>query len=344
MRRAERSRDWSIPVFINRQVSQRMPDKTVCVVIVNYNAGAMLTECVRSVLASTVPVKVCVSDNGSQDDSIAFLRSSIGDIPQLVITENEENLGFAKGNNVVLGLCHSEYVLVLNPDCIIEPDALERMIEAMERHPEAGMAGCLIVNPDGSEQPGCRRFVPTPWRSMVRVLHLHELIRNHPRFQSFTMTGLPLPKTPVFVEAISGAFMFVRRETLATVGAMDEEYFLHCEDLDWCMRFQRAERKILFVPNVRVVHWKGLTSKAHPVVVEYHKHRGMVHFYNKFFRHQYPGALMVLVVMAVWLRFVAKMGWIWTRGLFTTRHSVRPAAVSASMMLKWEQRRKASES
>lgn len=292
--------------------------KSACVVIVNYNAGAMLTECVRSVLASTVPVKVCVSDNGSADDSIAYLRTSIGDIPQLVIVENEENLGFAKGNNVVLGLCHSEYVLVLNPDCIIEPDALERMIEAMEQHPEAGMAGCLIVNPDGSEQAGCRRLVPTPWRSMVQVLHLHQIIKNHPRFQSFMMADLPLPGTPEPVEAISGAFMLVRREALEAVGPMDGDYFLHCEDLDWCMRVRQAGWKILFVPHVRVVHWKGLSSRASPVVIEYHKHCGMVRFYNKFFRHQYPGALMVLVVIAVWLRFVAKTGWIWTRDLFTT--------------------------
>lgn len=318
--------------------------KSVCVVIVNYNGGATLTECVRSLLASTVPVGIVVSDNSSQDDSIAFLRASVTDAPQLSIIENGENLGFAKANNIALARCRNDYVLVLNPDCIVEPDTLEKMIEVMEQHLEAGMASCLIVNPDGSEQAGCRRFVPTPWRSMVRVLHLHQVIKNHPRFQSFIMTGLPLPRTPEPVEAISGAFMLVRREAFEAVGLMDENYFLHCEDLDWCMRFRQAGWKILFVPHVRIVHWKGLSSRASPVVIEYHKHRGMVRFYNKFFRHQYPDALMVLVVIAVWLRFVAKMGWIWTRDLFTTRHSGRPAAVSASVMLKWEQRRKASES
>jgi GT2 family glycosyltransferase len=106
---------------------------------------------------------------------------------------------------------------------------------------------------------------------------------------------------------------------------MDDNYFLHCEDLDWCMRFRQAGWKILFVPQVRVVHWKGFSSKANPVVVEYHKHCGMVRFYKKFFRHQYPGALMVLVVIAVWLRFVAKSGWIWVRKLFGTRQSSQGA-------------------
>jgi len=183
------------------------------------------------------------------------------------------------------------------------------------------MGTCLIVNPDGSEQAGCRRMVPTPWRSMVRVLHLHRIIRNHPRFRSFTMADLPLPRAPEPVEAISGAFMFARREALATVGLMDENYFLHCEDLDWCMRFRQAGWKILFVPQVRVMHWKGLSTKANPMLCEYHKHCGMVRFYRKFFRHQYPGALMVLVVMAVWLRFFAKTGWMMVRKLLRLRPS-----------------------
>jgi GT2 family glycosyltransferase len=311
--------------------------KSVCVVIVNYNGGATLTECVRALLASTVSVGIFVSDNGSKDDSIAFLRASVLDAPQITIVGNGKNLGFAKANNLVLARCRNDYVLVLNPDCIVEPDTLEKMIAVMEQHPEAGMASCFIVNPDGSEQVGCRRRVPTPWRSMVRVLHLHQLIKNHPRFKSFMMAGLPLPRAPESVEAISGAFMFVRREALEAVGLMDENYFLHCEDLDWCMRFRQAGWKILFVPHVRVVHWKGLSARANPVVIEYHKHRGMVRFYNKFFRHQYPGALMIVVVIAVWLRFVAKTGWIWLRGLFTLRHYRELAAGSPAARYQHDQ-------
>lgn len=300
--------------------------KSVSVVIVNYNGGAVLTESVRSVLQSSVPLKIYVSDNGSHDESIAYLRSELGNHPLLEIKENHDNLGFARGNNIVLPLCGGDYLLFLNPDCIVEPDTLEQMVEVMEQHPEAGMAGCLLVNPDGTEQVGCRRFVPTPWRSMVRVLRLSALIKDHPRFQPFTMKGLPLPEAPVPIEAISGAFMLVRREALESVGPMDENYFLHCEDLDWCMRFRQAGWKILFVPQVRAVHWKGLSSKAHPVAVEYHKHRGMVHFYNKFFRHQYPGGLMVLVVAAVCLRFMAKAAWISTRRVFPPHRSAQSAA------------------
>jgi GT2 family glycosyltransferase len=120
------------------------------------------------------------------------------------------------------------------------------------------------------------------------------------------MAGLPLPTKPVSVEAISGAFMLVRRSALEAVGPMDDGYFLHCEDIDWCMRFRAIGLKILFVPYISIIHWKGFSSTARPIRVELHKHRGMIRFYYKFFRHQYPGILMYIVVVAVWLRFFAK--------------------------------------
>jgi hypothetical protein len=120
------------------------------------------------------------------------------------------------------------------------------------------------------------------------------------------LLGTPLPDRPVEVEAISGAFMLVRRSALEKVGPLDEGYFLHCEDLDWCMRFKQAGYQILFVPDVVVSHVKGGCSVNRPVFVEWHKHKGMIRFYRKFFRQRYPGVLMGLVFAAVWARFLVK--------------------------------------
>lgn len=293
-------------------------NKSVAVVIVNYDGGALLTECVRSVLLSTVPVQIYVSDNGSKDDSVSYLRSSLGPHPRLNIIENHANLGFAKANNVVLPLCRGDHVLFLNPDCIIQPDTLERMRAVMEAYPRAGIAGCLIRNPDGTEQAGCRRFVPTPWRAFVRVFRLSRIFRNHPRFSSFVLTGQPLPAHPTPVEAISGAFMFVRRSAMEYVGPMDEGYFLHCEDLDWCMRFRQAGFTILFVPDVEIVHAKGVGSARHPVRVEWHKHKGMIRFYRKFFQRRYPTLLLFMVIAAVWVRFAALAANLAIRNFFST--------------------------
>ena len=275
----------------------------VSIIVVNFNGGELLAECVRAVLASTVPVEVLVSDNGSTDGSIALLQQAIVDA-RLHIEENHQNLGFAAANNRVIPLAKGDYLLILNPDCLIRPDTLELMLQQLELHPDVGMAGCLIRNPDGSEQAGCRRRVPTPWRTLVRLLGLDRIFPNHPKFESIVMHQKPLPVEPAFKEALSGAFMLLRRTTMEEVGLMDEGYFLHCEDLDWCMRFRQKGWKILFVPHVEVIHAKGACSHARPVRVEWYKHKGMVRFYRKFFRHQYPLPLMLLVALAVWGRFL----------------------------------------
>ena len=158
---------------------------TVSVVVVNYNAGALLSETVRSVLASTVPVEVFVVDNGSSDDSIKVLRDHIGPDPRLSIIETGRNLGFAKAANIGLRRASADYCLLLNPDCLVQPDTLEKVINSILLDPEVGVAGCLIRNPDGSEQAGGRRSVPTPWRSFVRVLHLDKWLPTNPRWRTF---------------------------------------------------------------------------------------------------------------------------------------------------------------
>jgi GT2 family glycosyltransferase len=174
------------------------------------------------------------------------------------------------------------------------------------------MAGCLLCNPDGSEQRGGRRRLPTLSTAFERVLKFNRLFPG--RQSGFDLAGTPLPAEPVEVEAISGAFMFVRKAGLDAVGAMDEGYFLHCEDLDWCMRFKLAGWKILFVPDVRVTHAQGSSSRNTPVAVEYHKHRGMLRYYRKFHRSTYPLVLFWLVTLAVWSRFAAKAVWLTLTG------------------------------
>ncbi len=297
----------------------------ITVIIVNYNTGALLAECVQSVLASSLPVKVVVVDNCSTDESILLLRHLLSEAPNLVIIENLSNLGFAKANNIALHYVEGEYFLLLNPDCIIHPDTIQQMRDIMDARPDVAVSGCLIRNLDGSEQVGCRRFIPTPWRSLVRVFKLSRLFPNHPKFQDFNLCGTPLPGAPEPVEAISGAFMFVRKSVIEHVGGLDDKYFLHCEDLDWCLRFTRAGYKILFVPQVEISHVKGGSSWSRPLFVEWHKHKGMVRFYRKFYRRQYPGIMMGAVFLMVWTRFVATFVYIMLKNMMpvTSRHKVR---------------------
>jgi hypothetical protein len=280
-------------------------DRVIEVIIVNFNGGELLTECVRSVLDSTLPVTVYVVDNASSDNSLLILQQVIDNDQRVRIIKNAKNLGFARATNLALPHITGKYILFLNPDCLIRPDTLANFVKIMDEYPQAGMAGGLVRNPNGSEQAGCRRSVPTPWRTMVRVFHLDKLFPNSPRFKSFVLTRQPLPSYPIEIEGISGACMFVRRSALQVVGPMDETYFLHCEDLDWFMRFRAQHLSILFIPSIEVIHVKGVCSRNQPLKVLWYKHRGMVRFYRKFFRNRYPLLLWWCIILAVWIRFTA---------------------------------------
>lgn len=272
------------------------------VVIVNYNAGNLLSGSVQSVLAEEAR-HVFVVDNDSHDESLAHLSASISDA-RVTVIRNGQNLGFAVACNIGARASTADAVLFLNPDGVLVPCALKCMLDVLDRDTSVGMVGGLLMNFDGSEQGGGRRAVPTPWRSFVRAFGLYRFAHRWPKlFYDFHLHKQPLSDGPIEVETISGACMLVKREAVADVGLWDEGYFLHCEDLDWCMRFRQKGWKIMFAPDAKIIHHKGTCSKSRPIFVEWHKHRGMMRFYRKFFRQQYPGALMWLVAAGVWLRF-----------------------------------------
>lgn len=276
----------------------------VSVIIVSYNSGPLLLRCARSALAASVPVEVLVSDNGSADGSIGLLESELGTDARLRVIRNHRNLGFAAGSNRAIRQARGDYILLLNPDAFLEGDALALALVALRADASAGMAGGLILNTDGSEQAGCRRRVPLPGRALARAFRLGRWMPGADRDGPLDMKDEPLPSGPEEVEAISGAFMLIGRDALNAVGLLDEGYFLHCEDLDWCMRFRRAGYRILFVPSARVSHVKGASSAGRPIRVEWHKHRGMLRYYNKFFLRQYSWPAALVVAGGVWLHFM----------------------------------------
>lgn len=277
----------------------------VSLILVNYNAGPLLTAAVGAALASSVPVEVIVSDNGSRDESLDRLRQAHGRDARLRILENGANLGFAAASNRALPLARAERLLFLNPDCLIAPDTLERLIAILDARPEVGMIGCLVLDPDGAEQIACRRAIPDPWIALRRLLHLDRL-NPASGGRRLDQRHQPLPTEPIAVEAISGSFMLTTRRALEQVGSLDAGYFLHCEDLDWFVRFHTAGLKILFVPDVSVIHHKGACSTGDPLAVERHKHRGMVRFFRKHQAQCHSRAFCQLVVLGIWMHFWLK--------------------------------------
>jgi len=283
---------------------------SVSVILVNYNAGPWLTEAVGAALDSSVAVEVIVSDNGSSDESLERLRRVHGRDARLRILENGANLGFAAANNRALSLARAERLLFLNPDCLIAPDTLERLIHYFDARPDVGMIGCLVLDPDGSEQVACRRAIPDPWIALRRILRLDRLSRSASG-RCLDQRHQPRPTAPVEVEAISGAFMLTTRRALERVGPLDAGYFLHCEDLDWFVRFHEAGLKILFVPDVSVTHHKGACSTGDPLAVERHKHRGMVRFFRKHQMQRHSRLFGWLVILGIWAHFGLRAVAIW---------------------------------
>ena len=272
----------------------------ISTIVVNYNAGPLLRKCIDSVLRCPLDVEIIVVDNASTDGSLAAITG----LPGVQIIQNPGNVGFASGCNTGARAATTQFLLFLNPDCSFEPGALVKLQDAFAADPQIGMVGGFLTNLDGTEQAGGRRAVPTPWRSFVRAFGLARFSNRWPRlFFDFHLHKQKLPEQAIEVEAISGACMMVSRAALQDVGDWDEGYFLHCEDLDLCMRFRQKNWKILFVPSAQITHVLGVCGRNRPVFVEWHKHKGMMRFYRKFFQHQYPSFLMGLVGLGVWLRF-----------------------------------------
>lgn len=279
----------------------------ISVVIVNFNAGPLLSANITRIqhIAQHESLSIVIVDNGSTDNSLAAVQHlTKTSVLSINIIENLENRGFATAVNQGIRASDSQYVLCLNPDCLLEPDTLRFTREALEQNEHAGMAGALILNPDGSEQRGCRRDLPDVRNS---ALYLSGLSRVFPkRYRRLNFTGESLPAEPAEVPAISGAFMLVRREAISRVGLMDEAYFLHGEDLDWCRRFRDAGYKILFVPHARLTHHQGTCGRRIPINVEWHKHRGMWRYYRKFQAAQSGRLMNAAVASGIAVHFAAR--------------------------------------
>ena len=274
---------------------------TVTTVIVNYNSGPFLKEAVQSVFRQGgLTPEIIIVDNASSDDSLAFLDELEA---QVTIIRNSNNLGFAKGCNIGAAHAKGKYTLFLNPDCALHDGALRSLVTALEDNPQAAIAGPMLLNPDGSEQPGGRRDIPSPWKTFCMLLRLDLLMPEHPRFKNFNHAGRAVPKQVTAVDAVSGACMLVRSSVLAKNGGFDEEYFLHFEDLELCMRLGRNNQLVMFVPQASCTHVKGQCSVKRPLFVEYHKHTSFVKFINRGFLRYYPSLFLFIVSVLVYMHF-----------------------------------------
>ena len=229
------------------------------IVIVNWNVREELRNCLASIyrgLRGELPSEVFVVDNASRDGSVEMVRE---EFPLAKLVENRMNLGFTAANNQAIRRSQGRYVLLLNPDTEVVGDALARMVDYMDTHPEVGLIGPQLLASDGSVQSSRRRFpslataflestVLQRWFTSSRVIrHYYVLDRSDEELQA--------------VDWVAGACLLVRREAIEDVGLMDEDFFMYSEELDWCYRIKRAGWQIIYFPEAKIIHHEGRSSQ-----------------------------------------------------------------------------------
>lgn len=231
----------------------------ISVIIVNYNVKDYLLQCLRSLDASVgdVHTEVIVVDNNSHDGSVAELQPLFPAVQWIAL---DENIGFGRANNIGLERARGRYVLYLNPDTIVGSDTLSVMRQFLDEHPQTGVAGCKVLNPDGSFQVACRRGLPTPWVSFCKLFGLQSLFPSSKLFAGYNLTYLPIDATYP-VDALIGAFMMGRAELLRALGGFDPAFFMYGEDIDLCYRVQQAGYEVTYVHTTSIVHYKGESTK-----------------------------------------------------------------------------------
>ncbi len=273
------------------------------VIIVNYNAGEVLGRCVQSVLSAGEKTNITLIDNASTDGSIEAVQSIFGQLENVAIRCNDENIGFSRAVNAAASMGDEELLLILNPDCELLQGALEHLKQALDLDPLAALSGPTVVDRTGTVQRGTLRHFPDPWNSLMTLTGLWRLGRWFPVFKGVNRHQNGLPHSNTAAEAVSGACMLVRRKAFEDAGRMDEAYGLHCEDLDLMYRLQQQGNHCIYVPAARVFHQQGLSSSSRPFWVHRQKHLGMQRFFLKFQAGRYPFPFRWLIVAGIWLRY-----------------------------------------
>lgn len=301
------------------------------IVILCWNDLKVIGDCLESIYGGThaIDFEVIVSDNGSTDGSIEFLR---GTYPAARILENRANLGFAGGNNAGIRASRGEYILILNPDTIVAEGALDRLVDFADAHREAGGFGCRVVNPDGSYQISARPF-PTIWRYWLRALWLQRLAHFSDLFLSDNYSRWKGDRERA-VDWQSGCCVMFRGDLLKKLGGFDEQFFYTYEEVDLCRRVWNAGYPILFTPRATVTHLGGQSVNRFPIRFELERHRNGYRYFYKHFGAR--GARRCRHALLAWLR-VRQLGY-GALGLLRPSDALRGRLETYRVVARWTKR------
>ena len=276
----------------------------VSIIILSWNTKAMLGQCIESVYTNTQNIiyEIIVVDNASSDGSPETVEK---EYPQVRLTKNKENLGFARANNIGIQQSTGRYVCLINSDIIVMKDCIRNLVTFMDEHFDVGMVGPRILNPDRTLQVSCRHS-PSIWNNLCQALGLNYL------FPKSTFFSEPFMKYWAHdeirkVDVLSGCFWMVRRAALDAVGLLDEDFFIYGEDIDWCRRFHQAGWDVVFYPGAKALHTGGASSANAPIKYYLEMQKADLKYWRKYHGRIGAASYMMIILLRHVTRVIARV-------------------------------------
>lgn len=287
-------------------MQEKPPDGSISAVVISYFTGPVLARCLDALRLQAGVGEIILIDNGNPDGAIDAAIGPDADIdamgPPIRAITGHGNIGFAAACNLGARAAQGEILLFVNPDAILPPGGAAALAQDGLTRDGAWLMGAKIIDPDGAEQRGSRRATLTPWRAFVEATKLYNFAPRHPYFRRFNLHGDPCPAQTTPAPVISGACFMLPKKDYWAIGGMDEQYFLHVEDIDFCLRFAKAGGTVYFNPAVSVLHFKS-SSEVDPIVVDMRKTASMMRYFRAHFSEPYPAPFMQILWLLLWTQF-----------------------------------------
>lgn len=270
------------------------------IIIVNYNVKYFLKQCIHSVerAIKNIDAEIFVVDNKSTDGSVAMVEKFF---PTVKLIANKDNVGFSRANNQAIDISNGKYVLLLNPDTVVAEDTFEKVLNFMNKTPKAGGLGVKMVDGNGNFLPESKRGLPTPEVAFYKIFGLSSLFPKSKTFAKYHLGNLPQMETNK-IDILSGAFMFLRKETLNKVGTLDETFFMYGEDIDLSYRIVLGGYENYYFPHSSIIHYKGESTKKSSVNYVFIFYKAMAIFAEKHFGKSKAGLFNALIKLAIFFR------------------------------------------
>ncbi len=270
------------------------------IIIVNYNVCYFLEQCLKSVYKAldSIEAEVFVVDNNSADQSVEMVKAQF---PEVKLIANEDNPGFAIANNQAIRQAAGEYILLLNPDTVVEESTFSKSLAFMEAHPDAGGLGIKMIDGKGNFLPESKRGLPTPWVAFYKIFGLSSLFPKSKRFARYHLGHLSADENQE-VEILAGAYMLMPKKVLDEIGLLDESFFMYGEDVDLSYRITQAGYKNYYLAESSIIHYKGESTKKGSLNYVMVFYKAMIIFAEKHFSGSYAKFFSFLIHLAIYLR------------------------------------------